>query len=156
MCWAGLLLFKCYRRWIGGHPQQMNEGRYPHRGKPQTIMIHCGAPHIDTVPSRNRIGCQRVGGYVAIPQLCETRCVAYLFAPSPTHCLAANRKHAFGALVIYIFATKRTIFGTALAHHQSATEHAGILDIAAAQEFRVEQQKLETYSSKLTDILNCK
>ena len=95
-------------------------------------MIPRRAPHNDTVLSRNRIGCQRVGGYVAIPQLCETRCVAYLFAPSPTHCLAANRKHAFGALVIYIFATKRTIFGTALAHHQSATEHAGILDIAAA------------------------
>ena len=119
-------------------------------------MIHCGAPHIDTVPSRNRIGCQRVGGYGASHRLCVTRCVAYLFAPSPTHCLAANRKHAFGALVIYLFATKRTKFGTALAHHQSATEQAGNLAIAAAQAFRVEQQKLETYSSKLTDILNCK
>ena len=115
MCWAVLLLFICYRRLIGGHPQQMNRGRYPHRGKPQTIMIPSGAPHIELVPSRNRIGCQRVGGYVAIRRLCESRGVAYLLHHR-THCLADNRKNAFGALVLCCFATKRTQLGTALAH----------------------------------------
>ena len=78
-------------------------------------MIPSGAPHIELVPSRNRIGCQRVGGYVAIRRLCESRGVAYLLHHR-THCLADNRKNAFGALVLCCFATKRTQLGTALAH----------------------------------------
>ena len=187
------MLFKCYRRWIGGHPQQMNEGRYPHRGKPQTIMIHCGAPHIDTVPSRNRIGCQRVGGYVAIHRLCVTRCLAYLFAPSPTHCLAANRKHAFGSVAhmlrcdqthtnwnsvptqpvrstpeaksagtgsIMVRSDEIAISKTQLqdviaavdSSHRSA-DQASRLAIAAAQAFSGERQKLESYSSMLTEFI---
>ena len=156
-------------------------------------MIPRRAPHNDTVLSRNRIVCQRVGGYVAIPQLCETRCVAYLFAPSPTHCLAANRKHAFGSVAhmlrcdqthtiwnsvptppvrstpeansggtdssmvqskeIAISKTQLQEIIAGIDESRQSADHASRLAIAAAQAFYGERQKLESYSSMLTEFI---
>ena len=148
MCWAGLLLFKCYRRWIGGHPQQMNEGRYPHRGQPQTIMIHC-------------VAANRKHAFVSVAHMlrCDQTHTIWNSVPTPPVRSTPEAKSA-GTGSIMVRSDEIAISKTQLqdviaavdSSHRSA-DQASRLAIAAAQAFSGERQKLESYSSMLTEFI---
>ena len=151
MCWAGLLLFKCYRRWIGGHPQQMNEGRYPHRGKPQTIMIHC-------------VAANRKHAFVSVAHMlrCDQTHTIWNSVPTPPvrSTPEVNSGGTDSSMVqskdIAISKTQlQDVIAGIDASRQSA-DNASRLAIAAAQAFAGEREKLEIYSGLLSEFLERK
>ena len=148
MCWAGLLLFKCYRRWIGGHPQQMNEGRYPHRGKPQTIMIHC-------------VAANRKHAFVSVAHMlrCDQTHTIWNSVPTPPvrSTPEVNSGDTDSSMVqskeIAISKTQLQEIIDGIEESRQSADHASRLAIAAAQAFYGERQKLESYSSMLTEFI---
>ena len=151
MCWAGLLLFKCYRRWIGGHPQQMNEGRYPHRGKPQTIMIHC-------------VAANRKHAFVSVAHMlrCDQTHTIWNSVPTPP-VRSTPEVNSGGTDSSMVQSKEIAISKTQLqeviagidASRQSA-DNASRLAIAAAQAFAGEREKLEIYSGLLSQFIERK
>ena len=148
MCWAGLLLFKCYRRWIGGHPQQMNEGRYPHRGKPQTIMIHC-------------VAANRKHAFVSVAHMLrcdQTHTIWNSVGTPPVRSTPEAKSAGTGSIMVRSdeIAISKTQLQDVIAavdsSHRSA-DHASRLAIAAAQAFAGEREKLERYSSLLSEFI---
>ena len=148
MCWAGLLLFKCYRRWIGGHPQQMNEGRYPHRGKPQTIMIHC-------------VAANRKHAFVSVAHMlrCDQTHTIWNSVPTPPvrSTPEVNSGGTDSSMVqskdIAISKTQLQEIIDGIDESRQSADHASRLAIAAAQAFAGEREKLEIYSALLSEFL---
>ena len=151
MCWAGLLLFKCYRRWIGGHPQQMNEGRYPHRGKPQTIMIHC-------------VAANRKHAFVSVAHMlrCDQTHTIWNSVPTPPvrSTPEVNSGGTDSSMVqskdIAISKTQLQEIIDGIEESRQSADHASRLAIAAAQAFAGEREKLEIYSGLLSEFLERK
>ena len=151
MCWAGLLLFKCYRRWIGGHPQQMNEGRYPHRGKPQTIMIHC-------------VAANRKHAFVSVAHMlrCDQTHTIWNSVPTPPvrSTPEVNSGDTDSSMVqskeIAISKTQLQEIIDGIEESRQSADHASRLAIAAAQAFAGEREKLEIYSGLLSEFIERK
>ena len=129
----------------------MNEGRYPHRGKPQTIMIHC-------------VAANRKHAFVSVAHMlrCDQTHTIWNSVPTPPVRSTPEAKSA-GTGSIMVRSDEIAISKTQLqeviagidASRQSA-DHASRLAIAAAQAFAGEREKLEVYSGLLSEFLERK
>ena len=127
----------------------MNEGRYPHRGKPQTIMIHC-------------VAANRKHAFVSVAHMlrCDQTHTIWNSVPTPpVRSTPEVKSGGTGSSMVQSdeIAISKTQLQDVIAgidaSRQSA-DNASRLAIAAAQAFYGERQKLESYSSMLTEFIN--
>ena len=126
----------------------MNEGRYPHRGKPQTIMIHC-------------VAANRKHAFVSVAHMLrcdQTHTIWNRVGTPPVRSTPEVNSVGTGSSMVQSdeIAISKTQLQDVIAavdsSHRSA-DNASRLAIAAAQAFSGEREKLESYSSLLSEFI---
>ena len=126
----------------------MNEGRYPHRGQPQTIMIHC-------------VAANRKHAFVSVAHMlrCDQTHTIWNSVPTPPvrSTPEVNSGGTDSSMVqskdIAISKTQLQEIIDGIDESRQSADHASRLAIAAAQAFAGEREKLEIYSAPLSEFL---